>query len=174
MRVELPVSKPILVGLHFPMEEGVCLWGYFKYENLPCLCYRCGIIGHEEPQCRKKRRMIQDDFNHTVPMYGPWVHYGSRPKHCFELIQAAEEAMELEQLNLGHVNGDEASGSAQTAAAATNFEPALIGTEIHQETLRNTEVGGHSGDGGRRYLKRLFQIPRRSLKVQPYKRVVRT
>ncbi|KAK7842663.1 hypothetical protein CFP56_013510 [Quercus suber] len=27
------------------------LWQDIVYENLPLLCYRCGRIGHREPQC---------------------------------------------------------------------------------------------------------------------------
>ncbi|KAF4365361.1 hypothetical protein G4B88_017357 [Cannabis sativa] len=48
VRVEIHLSRPLLVGLFLPMEEGVSLWCYFKYENLPCIFFKWALnLEHE-------------------------------------------------------------------------------------------------------------------------------
>ncbi|KAM6584415.1 hypothetical protein CsatB_011417 [Cannabis sativa] len=131
-QVTIQLNKPIMVGVFLPMEEGVCLWSYFKYENLPCVCYKCGVVGHEESRCRRNRRMIADDFNRTVPMYGPWIRLGSRKKDCFseyELYEQERLARELRDVRL------QVEARDNLIPGEGNFEPALIGTDLHMEAV---------------------------------------
>ncbi|KAF4357903.1 hypothetical protein G4B88_027787 [Cannabis sativa] len=123
-QVNIQLNKPIMVGVFLPMEEGVCLWCYFKYENLPCVCYKCGVVGHKESRCRRKRRMIADDFNRT-----------ERLERELRDVRFQAEARD----NL--IPGGE------------NFEPALIGTDLHMEAVievarrqkeAESEIGGSS------------------------------
>ncbi|KAF4382411.1 hypothetical protein G4B88_011363 [Cannabis sativa] len=160
LRANIHLKKPLLVGLNLPMDEGVSLWCYFKYENLPRVCFKCGLVGHEEVNCNRRRRVISDDLNHTVPMYGPWMRFGSRLKHCFEGVLAEELAKELEGVHLGsmvtNIGEVEAplaediisqrdTGVAGGHETALEFEPGLMGTVIHQEYLEGnagTTVAG--------------------------------
>ncbi|KAF4357542.1 hypothetical protein G4B88_026921 [Cannabis sativa] len=143
LQVSIPLNKPLFVGLFLPMEEGVSLWCYFKYENMPSVCYKCGIVGHEELYCRRKRRLIADDFNRTVPMYGPWIRLGSRKKDCFSEYEIYEQdRMNREVLEAQN----QAEARALLIPGEDNFEPALAGTEIHLEAL--VEAAAANGDRG--------------------------
>ncbi|KAF4360295.1 hypothetical protein F8388_020586 [Cannabis sativa] len=150
-QVTIQLNKPIMVRVFLPMEEGVCLWCYFKYENLPCVCYKCGVVGHEESRCRRKRRMIADDFNRTVPMYGPWIRLGSRKKDCFsdyELYEQERLERELRDVRL------QAEARDNLIPGEENFEPALIGTDLHMEAVieaarRQKEVEPEIGDSSK-------------------------
>ncbi|KAF4388115.1 hypothetical protein F8388_014798 [Cannabis sativa] len=143
LQVSIPLNKPLFVGLFLPMEEGVSLWCYFKHENMPSVCYKCGIVGHEELFCRRKRRLIADDFNRTVPMYGPWIRLGSRKKDCFSDYELYEQdRMNREVLEAQN----QAEARALLIPGEDNFEPALVGTEIHLEAL--VEAAAAKGDTG--------------------------
>ncbi|KAF4396605.1 hypothetical protein G4B88_028919 [Cannabis sativa] len=141
MRVNVQLKVPLLVGLFLPMEEGVSLWCYFKYENLPIVCYKCGIIGHDQKMCRRERRMITNDFDVTVPMYGAWMRLGSRVMDCFSDYAPYErERMEREVADAQ--NQEEVR---RNALNQQGFEPALLGIEIHREAL--LEANGESSGG---------------------------
>ncbi|KAF4389989.1 hypothetical protein F8388_002931 [Cannabis sativa] len=72
------------------MEEGVCLWCYFKFENLPQFCFKCGMIGHIEMMCNRRRRLIMDDL-----IDRSHVRLGNRIKHYFSALEAEDARMEV-------------------------------------------------------------------------------
>ncbi|KAF4394862.1 hypothetical protein G4B88_002739 [Cannabis sativa] len=143
LRVMLNLKKPLRVGLHLPMEEGVSLWWYFKYENLPRICFKCGIVVHDEIGCKRRRRFISNEFNHTVSMYGPWVRFGSQLKHYFKRVMAEEAAREFDDNNL-RIGEEEVAVAGREElppqGSILEFEPGLVNTNIHQEFLREQSI----------------------------------
>ncbi|KAF4384558.1 hypothetical protein F8388_003865 [Cannabis sativa] len=80
----------------------------------------------------RKRRMIADDCNRTAPMYGPWIRLGSRQKGCFSNYELYEQ----DRLNREIVDAqNQAEARQNLIPGVDNFEPALIGTELHMEAL---------------------------------------
>uniref|UniRef100_A0A803Q0M3 Reverse transcriptase domain-containing protein n=1 Tax=Cannabis sativa TaxID=3483 RepID=A0A803Q0M3_CANSA len=143
LRVSISLLKPLFVVLFLPMEEGVSLWCYFKYEHLPFVCYKCGIVGHDESICWRQRRMITDDFNNTVPMYGPWMRLGFRKKDCFSdyaLYEQERFNREVSDIRVQEVVEQ------NLCAGVEDFEPALVGTEIHMEALLEAETSRQGGE----------------------------
>ena len=51
IRVEVEVSKPLWLGIFLPRKDLSEFWIGFKYECLPALCYKCGILGHDSVGC---------------------------------------------------------------------------------------------------------------------------
>ena len=51
IRVEIPLNKPLRRGSPVISLEGDKALVAFKYERLVGLCYRCGMLGHEEKYC---------------------------------------------------------------------------------------------------------------------------
>lgn len=48
IRVDLPINKPLRRGGNIINSDGEKYWVSFKYERLPCFCFQCGILGHDE------------------------------------------------------------------------------------------------------------------------------
>lgn len=47
-------------------------WAEFRYENIPTFCFYCGIIGHQEKECRI---ILQEAENHNIVegQYDEWL-----------------------------------------------------------------------------------------------------
>nr|POE89728.1 hypothetical protein CFP56_49500 [Quercus suber] len=72
IRVDIDVTKPLMRGKMVHIEGAGEGWVFFKYERLPTFCYRCGILGYQEQECRKVHKgclsIDEDGFQ-----FGPWM-----------------------------------------------------------------------------------------------------
>lgn len=57
VRTELNVNHPLPIGCWVPRRGLPKLWVVFRYERLQSLCFKCGIIGHEQKHCKKEKVM---------------------------------------------------------------------------------------------------------------------
>ncbi|KAF4361618.1 hypothetical protein F8388_007634 [Cannabis sativa] len=115
------LAQKIGTVFFLPMEEGVCLWSYFKYENLPCVCYKCGVVGHEESRCRQRS-----------PCMVLGLDWEPGKKDCFsdyELYEQERLARELRDVRL------QVEARDNLIPGEGNFEPAQIGTDLHMEAV---------------------------------------
>ena len=51
VQVKIPLNKPLQRGGYLLNGEGEKMRVTFKYERLPTVCYRCGILGHDNRHC---------------------------------------------------------------------------------------------------------------------------
>nr|XP_010943369.1 uncharacterized protein LOC105061108 [Elaeis guineensis] len=71
--VQVDLSRPLRPGVEI-VASGKHRWQQFKYENVPCLYFLCGRVGHFEDDYSQvdpeeaRRRKESGDW-----MYGPWM-----------------------------------------------------------------------------------------------------
>jgi hypothetical protein len=76
VKVHINVHKPLTSGIHIGNPNDGSCWVDFRYEKLPLICFKCGIVGHEEKLCRRKLMVLG-----TLAPLGPWIRstqYGKR------------------------------------------------------------------------------------------------
>lgn len=57
IRVDINTTKPLFPGFFLPRPSLSDLWINLKYEKLPKICFRCGLLGHDSRFC---------DINHKT------------------------------------------------------------------------------------------------------------
>jgi hypothetical protein len=73
-----------LINIHNPITSGIHLgnpidgtnWIDFRYEKLPQVCFKCGMLGHAKNVCKNQAFDLQ-----TLATLGPWIRstqYGKR------------------------------------------------------------------------------------------------
>ncbi|GAU20573.1 hypothetical protein TSUD_33200 [Trifolium subterraneum] len=76
IKVAVNVKNPITSGIHVGNPiYGTCRID-FRYEKLPLVCFKCGLIGHAENICRNQALELE-----TLAPLGPWIRsnqYGRR------------------------------------------------------------------------------------------------
>lgn len=65
--VEIDLTQPLLRGTMVKMN-GIIKWVEFRYECCPDFCYCCGMMGHNENNCKDNGRNIQRETQ-----YGAWM-----------------------------------------------------------------------------------------------------
>lgn len=59
--VEVYLTKPLVKGTKL-RYNGKMRWVEFKYENLPLFCFYCGMVGHGERLCERKKRLPKNQI----------------------------------------------------------------------------------------------------------------
>lgn len=65
-RIELDVTKPILTGFFLERNGRKPTWIDLKYENLPNVCFKCGVLTHDTRSCKRLSDNLENE-------YGMWL-----------------------------------------------------------------------------------------------------
>jgi hypothetical protein len=68
VKVSINVYQPIQTGILIGSHKDGTTWIDFRYENLPHVCFKCGILGHDEKLCQNEPQQIEGN----APL-GPWI-----------------------------------------------------------------------------------------------------
>ena len=72
VRVSIDTTKKLVRGKTVSIEGGEGRWMFFKYEQLPNFCYKCGMLDHGEKECPKKEQG-EDSGSRGSLQYGLWL-----------------------------------------------------------------------------------------------------
>lgn len=86
-RMEINIQYPLSTGCWVPRKNLPRVWVPIKYERLQDLCFKCGIIGHEQRYCQKEK--IMSSLGRNVQKYGPRV--GVAPAKTIAMILEEQE-----------------------------------------------------------------------------------
>jgi hypothetical protein len=76
IKVHIDVHKPIPSGIHVGNPKDGSTWIDYRYEKLPLVCFKCGLVGHAEQSCKNPPLELG-----TLAPLGPWIRstqYGRR------------------------------------------------------------------------------------------------
>jgi hypothetical protein len=73
VRIEVDIQKPLKPGI-FLLRTGLHdTWIGLKYEKLPELCFKCGVIGHAKKDCLITRAFLTNPFGIRFLAFGEWI-----------------------------------------------------------------------------------------------------
>jgi hypothetical protein len=76
IKVSVNVQKLIPSGIHVGNPNDGNCWIDYRYEKLPLVCFKCGIVGHMDKLCRNPPMVLG-----SLAPLGPWIRstqYGKR------------------------------------------------------------------------------------------------
>ena len=53
IRMDADITKPLMKGKMVHFEDVGEGWVFFKNKSLPIFCYCCGILSHQDRECKK-------------------------------------------------------------------------------------------------------------------------
>lgn len=74
LKVMVDISKPLKAGFFLDREGRSSLWIQCKYEKLGRFCFKCGILGHEQDECRKQKWALVEAFSDGLYVWRLALH----------------------------------------------------------------------------------------------------
>uniref|UniRef100_A0A803PXV1 Reverse transcriptase domain-containing protein n=1 Tax=Cannabis sativa TaxID=3483 RepID=A0A803PXV1_CANSA len=82
-RATINLNKPVFSGFFLRRQRLKDLWIQYKYERLPKMCFKCGLLTHDQSICFKPPTVVKDDKGNFYPMYGIWLKADAKEKSTF-------------------------------------------------------------------------------------------
>ncbi|KAM6555050.1 hypothetical protein CsatB_015812 [Cannabis sativa] len=82
-RATIDINKPLFSGFFLRRQRLKDLWLQYKYERLPKLCFKCGVLTHDQSVCFKSPTVIKDEHGNFYPMFGVWLKSDATEKSTF-------------------------------------------------------------------------------------------
>ncbi|KAF4354439.1 hypothetical protein G4B88_010063 [Cannabis sativa] len=82
-RATIDINKPIFSGFFLRRQRLKDLWIQYKYERLHKLCFKCGVLTHDQSICFKSPTIIKDANGNVYPMFGVWLKSDSHERSTF-------------------------------------------------------------------------------------------
>ncbi|KAF4382132.1 hypothetical protein G4B88_009422 [Cannabis sativa] len=79
----IDLNKPVFSGFFLRRQRLKDLWIQYKYERLPKMCFKCGLLTHDQSICFKPPTDVKDDKGNFYPMYGIWLKTDAKEKSTF-------------------------------------------------------------------------------------------
>jgi hypothetical protein len=80
VKVAINVHQPVLTGILIGNANDGTHWIDFRYENLPLVCFNCGIVGHAENLCQNQPL----DMENSAPL-GAWIRSNQFGRRILDL-----------------------------------------------------------------------------------------
>uniref|UniRef100_A0A803P2D8 Reverse transcriptase domain-containing protein n=1 Tax=Cannabis sativa TaxID=3483 RepID=A0A803P2D8_CANSA len=82
-RATIDLNKPIFSGFFLRRQKLKDLWIQYRYERLPKLCFKYGMLTHDQSICFKAPTVIKDDKGNFYPMFDTWLKHEAKEKSTF-------------------------------------------------------------------------------------------
>ncbi|KAF4355022.1 hypothetical protein F8388_026523 [Cannabis sativa] len=82
-RATIDLNKPLFSGFFLHRQRLKDLWMHYKYENLLKMCFKCGLLTHDQSLCFKPPTVIKDEKGNFYPMFGVWLKKDAIEKLTF-------------------------------------------------------------------------------------------
>jgi hypothetical protein len=156
VKIKVDLKKPLARGrmLHLPDKS---VWVAFKYEKLPRLCYKCGIILHGLQGCSEEGSFSSNSSS-AHDSYGPWlrVTFPVRRGQGGDMWQRRSQGEGDEDDQFGRTTAQIPRRSVTVSSQEKGFDgeegdlhgrkPSTQTAEQFLETERNCRGGVNGGD----------------------------
>lgn len=71
LKVKINITKPLLRGKWIKLGSET-IWVELKYENLPYICYYCGVLRHNDKTCIQREQDVRSR-NLRSNQFGTWL-----------------------------------------------------------------------------------------------------
>jgi hypothetical protein len=134
VKVAINVHQPIPSGIHVGNPTDGTYWVDFRYEKLPQMCFKCGLVGHADNLCRN--RALEAD---TLAPLGPWIRSSQYGRRKMEDKDKKFYSNPSQSPNFGHYSPPvPAALLAQLAAMKLQSQtPRDTATGFQQQTQQN-------------------------------------
>ncbi|GAU24560.1 hypothetical protein TSUD_149010 [Trifolium subterraneum] len=142
IKVAINVHQPIQTGILIGNHRDDTTWVDFRYEKLPQVCFKCGILGHSDRLCQNEAMNMEG----STPL-GPWIRSNQYGRRVMEEKDKKFHSNPSHSKTFGHYSPPiPASMLAQMEAMKIQEEANKEGSRSSNTTWDETHET-HSGDG---------------------------
>ncbi len=94
--MNVDISVPLCPGIFLPRDNLNDIWISLKYERLPEVCYRCGIIGHMENICYSEQVLLSNEHGFKFQAFDDWlkIENDKMPPGIYEIPPVETQVVE--------------------------------------------------------------------------------